>query len=52
MDKNIKSKLSFLGYNVKEVYFKENDSFKSSDNPIGIDFSLSHNTKIEKRKWI
>lgn len=50
MDKNINSKLSFFGYYVKEVSFKMNDSFKSSDEPVKIKSSLNHITKIEEDK--
>lgn len=50
MDETIKSKLSFLGYNVKEVVFKVNDKFKNDGKPIDIQFSLTHETIIKEKR--
>lgn len=50
MDETIKSKLSFLGYNVKEVVFKVNDNFKNDGKPIDIQFSLTHETITKEKR--
>lgn len=50
MDKDIKSVLSFVGYSVEEVMFKNNKDFKSNGQPINIDFDIDYNTTIKEEK--
>ena len=44
MSNEIKSKLSFINYKVKEVILKQNDSFKNTGEPIDVIFKLKHET--------
>ena len=46
MQNEIKSKLSFISYRVKEVILKQNDNFQNKAKPINVDFKLEHNTDI------
>lgn len=46
MQNEIKSKLSFISYRVKEVILKQNDNFQNKGKPINVDFKLEHNTDI------
>lgn len=51
MSNEVKSKLSFIKYKVKEVSLKQNDSFKIIDNkPIDIEFKLNHETEFLDNK--
>lgn len=44
MSNEIKSKLSFINYKVKEVILKQNDGFKNPGEPIDVIFNLKHET--------
>lgn len=44
MANEIKSKLAFINYRVKEVILKQNDNFKNPGEPIDIVFNLNHET--------
>lgn len=44
MSNEIKSKLAFISYKVKEVILKQNDNFKNPGEPINIVFDLKHET--------
>ena len=46
MQNDIKSKLSFINYQVKEVLLKQNDSFNSDGQPIEVKFDVEHETEI------
>lgn len=48
MQNEVKSKLSFINYKVKEVILKQNDNFHNEGKPINVDFKLEHNTTISK----
>lgn len=50
MDKDVKSVLSFVDYNVEEVVFKNNRNFEDTGKPINIDFNINHQTHIEGNK--
>lgn len=50
MKNEVKSKLSFINYKVKEVILKQNDSFHNNDTPIEIDFNLEHETNISNNR--
>ena len=45
---DIKSKLSFMNYRVKQVQLTQNEEFKSNGEPINVEFEMKHTTKIEK----
>ena len=48
MSNEVKNKLAFVNYNVKEVILKENDKFQNLGEPIAIGFDLSHKTITNK----
>ena len=48
MSNEIKSKLAFVNYKVKEVILRENDKFQNSVEPIEIGFDLTHKTIKEE----
>lgn len=50
MENEIKSKLSFVNYIVKEIVLKQNDDFHNDGKPINVDFKLEHNTNIYDNK--
>ena len=50
MENGIKSKLSFINYEVKKVELEKNPDFKNDGNPININFSINHKTEINNDK--
>lgn len=50
MQNEVKSKLSFINYKVKEVILKQNDSFHNTEKPIKIEFNIEHETNISNNK--
>ena len=44
MSNEIKSKLAFINYKVKEVILKQNNNFKNPREPINVVFYLNHET--------
>ena len=50
MDKDIKSKLRFINYQIKEVILKQNDKFTNDKDEIDIDFDLKHITHISDNR--
>lgn len=46
MDNKVKSRLSFINYEVEKVILEKNQMFKSEGKPISISFDIEHNTKI------
>lgn len=50
MDKDIRSRLSFINYSVEEIFLKKNNQFKPEGKHIEVNYNINHTDEyIESR---